>query len=604
VKLELITPFLSISSFETIQIPNLTVLTGENGSGKSHILQGILSEKIAIYDDSGTKVDRHEIRLFSPEDLRITSGQSRINFSPNRQSQNINQHDHVRHQLRMINQNFGSFSDREAARNSLRQLLGYRASAEIEKISGKSIADFTEEEYSLYIDTLENRGSDPFLRNISDIFVWYVNRTLENDYKEYFHKNHARDEGFLSKKEFLINYGDPPWDVVNDILQNIGIPYKINSPDPNIDIYQPLLEHKDGAKIPIEWLSSGEKILISIAFSLFVMNEWRTSSQIPKVLLFDEIDAFLHPSMLKQLLNMLNLMFIEKYKISVILVTHAPTTVALSPEESLYLVRRQAPRLERVSIDSAIAALTADVRTVSVRLENRRQVFVESEYDEEIYNEIYSQIRRLPEVNLNSEISITFIASGRGGQGNCDAVEHLVKNLNNNGNRSVFGILDWDKKRFSRENLLVISEGRRYAIENLIFDPCLMAYFLMREGYIEKKKLGISENENHISFLNFSDRKMQEIVESLLAIYAEGIEISDNNLTDCYYINESLIRIPNWYLRWQGHDMEERWKTVFPGLNTYHKEGQMKRKVISTAFKELYGFIPFDFIEIFRQIQN
>jgi len=57
-------------------------------------------------------------------------------------------------------------------------------------------------------------------------------------------------------------------------------------------------------------------------------------------LLLDEVDASLHPSMIKNLLDVIEKIFL-KNGCKVILATHSPTTVALAPEESIYEISKQ-----------------------------------------------------------------------------------------------------------------------------------------------------------------------------------------------------------------------------------------------------------------------
>ena len=103
-----------------------------------------------------------------------------------------------------------------------------------------------------------------------------------------------------------------------------------------------------------------------------------------RVLLFDEPDAGLHPLMVRSLLQVIGDIFCERNGVKAIMTTHNASTVALAPEEALYTIRRTArSRLRRASSrDEALTGLTVGLPTLSVRVENRRQVFVESKEDE------------------------------------------------------------------------------------------------------------------------------------------------------------------------------------------------------------------------------
>src|SRR5690242_1820462 len=118
--------------------------------------------------------------------------------------------------------------------------------------------------------------------------------------------------------------------------------------------------------------------------SLYMDSRPGEAVELPKVLLLDEPDATLHPAMIQSLLRVLDHIFCQRYGVKVMLVTHAPTTVALAPEESIYTMRRKgAPRVRSVSRDEALSSLLVGVPRLSIRNEHRRQVFVESENDED-----------------------------------------------------------------------------------------------------------------------------------------------------------------------------------------------------------------------------
>jgi hypothetical protein len=104
-------------------------------------------------------------------------------------------------------------------------------------------------------------------------------------------------------------------------------------------------------------------------------------------------------------------------------------------------------RLQKTTKDQALAILTSGVPTLSIDYENRRQVFVESQYDVEYYEKIYKKLKNY----LTPGISLDFISSGVRGNGNCDQVKEVVNQLyKKGGNRTVYGILDWDLKNNER----------------------------------------------------------------------------------------------------------------------------------------------------------
>src|SRR6185312_12591379 len=187
----------------------------------------------------------------------------------------------------------------------------------------------------------------------------------------------------------------------------------------------------------------------------------------------------------KQFFDVIDNVIIKEYGANVIMATHSPSTVALAPVENLFVINKgeKATSIETVDKDKALSILTAGVPSLSINYENRRQVVVESKYDAEYFETVYSLIKQ----KLKEGVSLNFISSGVGGRGNCDQVVDIVEKLNGFGNKSIYGIIDWDKKNQTSNNTKVLGENKRYSIESYIFDPVLMGYYLLREKLIDKK---------------------------------------------------------------------------------------------------------------------
>src|SRR5690606_37864812 len=108
--------------------------------------------------------------------------------------------------------------------------------------------------------------------------------------------------------------------------------------------------------------------------------------------------------------------------------THSPSTVALSPDEAIFVVNKfDEPKIEKSTKDRALNILTAGVPSFSVNYENRRQVFVESPNDVIFFEKLY----RILSNSLSPEISLSFISSGESRTdkngikiSNCEQVEN------------------------------------------------------------------------------------------------------------------------------------------------------------------------------------
>ena len=129
-----------------------------------------------------------------------------------------------------------------------------------------------------------------------------------------------------------------------------------------LEDFQLTLKHKDDASLVINFddLSSGEKTMMALAASLYRAN---TTKLFPSVLLLDEVDTALHPSMIDALMEALTDVFLER-GMKIILVTHSPTTIALSPEESIFVMNKSGSnRLLKSDRSKALSVLTEGYMT-------------------------------------------------------------------------------------------------------------------------------------------------------------------------------------------------------------------------------------------------
>src|SRR6185437_2856262 len=194
----------------------------------------------------------------------------------------------------------------------------------------------------------------PFRMTISEVFLTYHVRREEND-QALWRKERGKpgDTVGLTDQEFATVYGPPPWDLLNDTMSAVGLNYRINNPegfDDSLQYNLVLSDVTNGTQVSFTDLSSGEETLISIAMSLYYGSNFAEAIEFPHVLLLDDPDATLHPSMIRQLLAVVDDIIHKSFGVKVILVTHQPSTVALAPEDSLYTMQRDAsPRVTGAS---------------------------------------------------------------------------------------------------------------------------------------------------------------------------------------------------------------------------------------------------------------
>ena len=220
-------------------------------------------------------------------------------------------------------------------------------------------------------DTVANRLSQAFTRYKVEQYSWAHTQgeigagTIQSLVSEYRRKN------------------KPPWEVLRNILGSL----REASDDPqlfNFEFSDPendaiaFADHRNYSfaaifrnrttdeSYSLDSLSSGEKILMS--FCLATFNQTMGQSQ-PKLLLFDELDALLHPSMISALIFGLKDLFVNNGT-RVILATHSITTVSILEEKEIYRLVRHGGKIDIQPAMKSVAVqeLSDGVATIDIGL--------------------------------------------------------------------------------------------------------------------------------------------------------------------------------------------------------------------------------------------
>lgn len=393
---------LSIDSFTSINLPDFTILTGVNGAGKTHFLQALEQRKILIENLENESIVYFNYNNFYLENESIHNSQQIASERRNAWEFFNNQ---------------GAKGNIQNWRNQHLQAGQYNILKNLCETKNKSLWDLTREEISddnIYngLKTYRNNIQDLFLKNpnfknnnaqgifilleklrysideitehdfmnlyspyslkndflptqMGKIFWDYAMRFKENKFKIFENKEEGKKNKVLSEVEFIKLYGQKPWNVVSSILATFrGFEFKINSPEDvgYFDDYQLVLTHaKKEIKIDFANLSSGEKVLMSLVACVYKLG---SDLHFPKIILLDEIDASLHPSMIQNLLEVINDVFINRGT-KVILATHSPTTIALAKDDSIYVMNKEGQeRIAKKKKSEALSILTEGFTTL------------------------------------------------------------------------------------------------------------------------------------------------------------------------------------------------------------------------------------------------
>lgn len=410
-KLNFVSPHLSIKIAESFELPALTILTGLNGAGKTHLLEAISNGAIIV---EGVPLD--QIRIYRVLDFKLKAGellrgaqiqaQAKQAWSrwakgrsddPQKQAQKIfealrvapteqEKFDAVISENRLWNH---ALNVDESISTDLRTEIYTYQSKIMGLLSGGGMKPYK----MAFSNVLYKLGKPAHLITNSEFEHYYypANDTedyLSNSLSAVFTKYRIRQ--FLYAHEQWENSGEKhsvqdlyrnferlhpkPWEIINRVIRDVeeagggvgNFSFEVLGPDGEddlrIDTYQEykfeasLIDCESGETRAFGSLSSGEQVILALVVSVFQSND---QFALPRLVLLDEVDSSLHPSMIKSLFYALSAAFIEK-GISVILATHSPSTIALADEESLFVVQKGdvVPKVTKVSRPEAISAAT------------------------------------------------------------------------------------------------------------------------------------------------------------------------------------------------------------------------------------------------------
>ena len=388
---------------DKIDFPDFSIITGRNGSGKTHFLEAIENDSIIInyakfskygpktyfnYTDFILKEQEYkqdpnnQLRQRSPiqpiqrqkageENELIKIGNKINSFFP--------PFDSV---LTKFNQQCFEYNGNKATDEILEQLNNFSQSildyllkngrcstidllVHIEGNYTKSFIDYCQEflqdtlsQIASLSQTIDEqdweiiRSSGCTIREIPVIFTGiyqesHIGQSFLNSCKDYFVRqaqfctNQLGQDIESSKpnldiseleKEFIKNHGENPLKLFNKILKEYSCNgylfeeiarksfaelVRMNTEDIKKWNFSPYLKNNKGAFININSLSSGEKVILAMTSILLKNRQKKRNDILSGVLLLDEVDTNLHPSMIKSLLDIIQNVFVKKLKLKI-----------------------------------------------------------------------------------------------------------------------------------------------------------------------------------------------------------------------------------------------------------------------------------------------
>lgn len=373
-------------------IPQFAVVTGENGSGKSSLLEGIRRGCFSINYGKNPKATIELYKTFELQgqgynstysDQIQTSEQELLNkYLRSREDDREGAFLQMKNNARQysyylsiveklswedfIKKNFSFFSKDqinfiESWRNQL-NLNVYYKHFERNGMDEEKFYFSSEEEIKKWISQLKDRNYTSrktiFDENVLNSFFgsyFLAEANLTREILQSKIRENIPIDPIELKQAIEERLGKNPIDEINDLLSKVS-KYSLYMNFNNNSNPQLMCKTQDEVCISTKELSTGEQIIISLYMWQYDKNPLHST-----IFLFDEPDAHLNPKMAKMLIDVLKNTIVKKFGCQVIMTTHSLSTVAYCEEKDLFYMEEG--RVSKISKEECIQNLADGVMT-------------------------------------------------------------------------------------------------------------------------------------------------------------------------------------------------------------------------------------------------
>lgn len=330
-------------------------------------------------------------------------------------------------------------------------------------------------------------SEEQFKEVLPDDFVWEKDDLFSNRISELFYEFAVKrnsEQVKMSMTPDVFNneeyIKDAPWTILNELFETLNFNYRFKKDydyeSPNfkekLAIYPLLNDGNLDENSPRELsdLSDGEKSIISLIFAL--LNENRRPFE--KLLLLDEFDNTLNPSLIEALYKVLENYFIKK-DVVVIMTTHSPVSISLAPDYAIcYEMFKQdntSPKIIHVDKDQYSELKVAnknyyeklknqverikELESIIKSIESNKILFVEDKYTN-IYklawlklNDFYTNKENL-EIDFDNNAPFKILSKGNKNNLKGFLTNPSMDELNG---KNVVGLFDFDDAYIDFESL-------------------------------------------------------------------------------------------------------------------------------------------------------
>lgn len=593
---QLLAPYNSLSALDWTDIPRLAIVTGLNGIGKTLFLRLLAAELDALR--SGPE------RMFARPAMQIEPRPASVGYLPA-----IWQHNDVK-----VSHDFFEPVDKLLWELGARPTR-FRNLDEFLQAVMLPLSDGLDPIAARVVDVLRSRGqlTLPVSRanalaalDTYDLVVRDPAQPLIALAHTFYAHANARVTALLRGvplDEIDASIGKSPLEQANQLLNHFEMRFRFVGPDDLRFAYELLcrLTASNVALRPAD-LSSGEQAvlaLVALVVTTSVLGPAPSATdQNPELLLLDEPDSHLHTSGVKNYLE--HVQQLTSRGVQIIMVTHRPDTIALTPDNSLFEMRREHDKTSIVKVLSKselIGRLAAD--TIAV-LPGVRVVLVEDEDDRRFHQWAYDRSRSFKLGLLPTTPRLVFMPVHARGGGGKDAVMKRLAVLRNEGLTPIHrGLVDGDNATTPPPDGVVSLP--RYALESYLADPIALYCAVVNAASIDNQLQfsvagGIARGD--LGSLRYADvGRLQRIADLVLGKLEEAPTLVDRQRSPITLHGDGggvLLEYPRWLFT-----------TSKKGLRAVIAQTLGKAVLGEDHFPggpELSGIVPDDLVEVYRHL--
>ena len=176
------------------------------------------------------------------------------------------------------------------------------------------------------------------------------------------------------------------------------------------------------------------------------------------------------------------------------------------------------------------------------------------------------------------------------------------------GNTQVYGLIDWDLKNSPENQVVILGMGKRYAIENYLFEPHFLGLYLIHKKFSSPTDLGFDDCNSYLELTTkITDDK--QALQILIDAVEEKItwESEEKTVVESVLIDGRSINIRTEILTLQGHKYEEMCKEAWPQLRgvkgNNDGDSALKKDIINTVINDFPGLISKDLIDTLNELK-